>query len=48
MNKTSTTSANNRPTTDEWEALITEKSPQDQRTTKTEEESHVDGVIIIG
>lgn len=51
VNKTTlTTPANNRPTTDEWEALITAKSPQDQRTTTTnlKEESHVDGVIIIG
>lgn len=43
-----TLTANNRPITDEWEALITAKSPQDQRTTTTKEESHVDGVIIIG
>eukprot|EP00105_Crassostrea_gigas_P010868 XP_011426289.1 PREDICTED: uncharacterized protein LOC105327482 [Crassostrea gigas] len=49
VNKTTlTTPANNRPTTDEWEALITAKSPQDRRTTTTKEESHADGVIIIG
>lgn len=46
--KTSTTPANNRPTTDEWEALVTAKRPQDQRTTTIKEESPVDGVIIIG
>lgn len=46
MSKTTLT-ANSRPITDEWEALITAKSPQDQRTT-IKEESPVDGVIIIG
>lgn len=49
FNKTTTTTpAHNRPTTDKWEALITAKSPQDQRTTTKKEESAVDGVIIIG
>lgn len=47
MSKTTLT-ANSRPITDEWEALITAKSPQDQRTTTNKEESPVDGVIIIG
>lgn len=48
FNKTTTSPAHNRPTTNEWEALITAKSPQDQRTTTKKEESAVDGVIIIG
>lgn len=48
VNKTTTSPAHNRPTTNEWEALITAKSPQDQRTTTKKEESAVDGVIIIG
>lgn len=48
VNKTTlTTPANNRPTTDEWEALITAKSPQDRRTTTTKEESHVDHHRLI-
>lgn len=46
--KTTTTPAKNRPTTNEWEALITAKGPQDQRKMTNKEESPVDGVIIIG